>query len=465
MKKIILLLLVIFTILYGNAQYNITIKIYDFQADSLTLNSYNAKTWSFEPILKIPYQEEMHLIGKQTLHPGYYVVTADSFDLASFFISNTKNQKFTLEIWKDLIQFTDNEENKAYLNFRKKETEIHQKLKILDEEFAKIQKSNMPAYMKQTSIDSLAAHALTIINSKHKFIQNLLEEQNQTLFASYLQSQLPIPEPPKSYYNNKNRYTQFLADTLLTHFPWHDERFFSTPFALNILRDYAKTIIQLPYNQAIISLKKTLTSAAINPQSYFLAFDFFEKMFGDLNSPFRSEPLYQTMLQHILAMPTLEKSSKVRYEFELSMIHKNKIGDTISNFPILLSTGDTTSIYQIPAEYMLIYFQNPNCPTCIETRQHLQTLTLLNQAIEKKKIKVVTIYFEDDENIWRQYLQESANPKYIHGWNYSLNIEKEYLFDTRVIPMMIIVDNNKRVIAKDIHYSEIESFLQHLGLN
>ena len=131
----------------------------------------------------------------------------------------------------------------------------------------------------------------------------------------------------------------------------------------------------------------------------------------------------------------------------------------------MLGNGDTTDLYHIEEEYLILYFQNPECPTCIEVREKLKNVESLNMAIKNKKITFLTIYFEQNEALWRSYLSSNANPLYIHGWDYLNDVETNELYDTRVIPYIYLLDRNKKVIRKDIYWNEIDDYIKKLNIN
>jgi thioredoxin-related protein len=193
---------------------------------------------------------------------------------------------------------------------------------------------------------------------------------------------------------------------------------------------------------------------------YLALFDYIEREFGNYRSPYRDDLLYIAMLQDILALPDLEEARKLFYEYELALISKNQAGMQAQDFNILWANGDTTTMYEIEAELLLLYFQHPDCPTCVEVRGKLENMKILNNAIAAGKIKVVTIYIEGNGDLWRNYLKTRALKNWEHGWDYSEDITGKRLYDTRNIPMIMFLDKNKKVIKKDLLSNEIEEWLK-----
>ena len=209
-----------------------------------------------------------------------------------------------------------------------------------------------------------------------------------------------------------------------------------------------------------------MEAAKVNETSFYEIFDRMEKILGSNVSPYKMENSYIKMLKYMLSYKNLETARKTRYEHELSIIDKNHTGDILPNFRIVMSNGDTTTFHQIKSDYMLLYLQHPTCPTCREVRGRMANFAALNSAIAKGNLKVLTVYFEDDANVWKNFIHSSeANPSYLHGWNFDQTIEENNLFDTRTIPYMFLIDKDKRVIRKDILVNEIEDYIKKLNLD
>ena len=187
-----------------------------------------------------------------------------------------------------------------------------------------------------------------------------------------------------------------------------------------------------------------------------------EKVLGETKSLYRVEDLYILMLKDALAYDKTDKLRKTRYDSELKHLDKNLNGSVLPNFNLLMSNGDTTTLYDIKSPYMLLYFQHPECPTCRQVRGKMKDYPFLNKAIDEGKIVVLTVYFEKDKKVFDNYLKNEANPRWLNSWNYDNQIEKEELFYLVTIPYMFLVDKDKKVIKKDILYNEIEDYVKSL---
>jgi hypothetical protein len=336
-------------------------------------------------------------------------------------------------------------------------------LRALDLEFQQLQQGSMPNYMMQAFRDTLRKKVERIDVEKRACQEKMMAENRGLLLASIIQSSLELPPPPKEYYKDRVKFYSFLSEHLFDNFPWEDERLLHTPILYNKFKTFGRQIFQLESEYAIPIVINVLNQSKISKNMYSALFDFLEHEFGYYKSLYRDEKLYIAMLRDILNMTDLDETHTLRhkyYERELSLISKNQSGDIALNFNILLSNGDTTTLHDMEAEFLMLYFQNPDCPTCGEFREKMKKMEILNGAIDSGKLKIVTIYFEKNENLWRNYLKTRAIQNWIHGWNYDLQIEEKELYDIRTIPMIMFLDKNKKVIKKDLLSNEIEDWVK-----
>jgi len=449
-------------IFISNAQsgYQIRIKTENINADSLFFKAYNIKSKKFVNFLAVKFENDMTIKDKTYLDAGIYVVEADSIILSEFLISDTKNQKFTISILKDDIKIDGSKENSANRAYMKQLFEFNRQLMALEDEFRQMQQRGLPQYMIQPFVDTLIRKADNITAEKRAYQEKMINENKGLLLASIIQGSLEQPPPPQDYYRDRAIFYSYLSKNHFDNFPWEDERLINTPVLHNKFKTFAQHILQLEPEFSIPIVIKVLNESKKNRSMYYALFDYLEHEFGSWKSPYRDVSLYLAMLKDILHTPDLEEMRKMRYEYELNLISKNQVGEQAIDFNILLGNGDTTTMYNIEAEILMLYFQNPDCPICLEIREKMKNMEILNRAIALGKLKVVTIYFEENEHLWRNYLTTSAFTTWLHGWNYDFGISANSLYDIRAIPMIMVLDKNKKVIKKDLLSNEIENWLK-----
>jgi thiol-disulfide isomerase/thioredoxin len=445
----------------SNAQpgYQIRIKTENIQSDSLFIKSYNVKDKKFTNFLVLKFANDITIKDKTPLDAGIYIIETDSAILSEFLISDAKNQKFTISISEDDVNVEGSKENSANRTYMKQMMEFNQRLRALNLEFQQMQQE-LPNSMMQVYVDSFMVKLALINNEKKIYQEKMILENKGTLLATIIQCSIEVPMPPQEYYRDQIKLLTYLSEHHFDSFTWDDERLLNTPVLYQHFKDFAQQIFPLDSKTTIPIVLKTLNESKKNRKLYYAFFDFIEHEFGSVKSLYRDELLYIAMLKDILSTTDLEETRQPRYEYELGLINKNHPGDQAIDFKILLSDGDTTSLYAIEAEILILYFQNPDCPTCKEFREKMKNMEVLYHAVNSGKVKVLTLYFEDKEDLWRNYLEKSAFKNWMHGWNYDLQISEKHLYDVRIIPTIMVLDKNKKIVEKDIFPNDLEEWIR-----
>ena len=445
---------------FAQTGYQIRIKIESITADSLFIKSYHVKSKKFVHFLSAKFEKDITFKDKIPLNTGIYIIEADSTVLSEFLISDAKNQKFTFSFLENDIMIEGSKENKANRAYMKQMMEFRIKERALETEFQRMQQKGLPNTLMQNFIDTFFMKLGNLYVEKRAYQEKTMAENKGLLLASIIQCSIEVPPPPQEYYRSQSKYLSYMAEHFFDAYMWDDERLLQTPVLYNKFKAFAQNIVLLETEKTVPIVLKALHASKKNKNLYLALFDFLEHELGSYKSPYRDVLLYIEMLKDILKVPDLEETRKLFYEYELKLISKNHEGDQAIDFKILLSNGDTTNLYDVEAEILLLYFQNPDCPTCGEFREKMKNMEALYKAISSGKLKVLTIYFEDKEELWRNYLKTRAFTNWSHGWNYDLKISEERLYDVRNIPTIMILDKNKKVIKKDIFPNELEEWLK-----
>lgn len=461
-NKIVVLIVILFATARVSAQgYEIKLTLTTKHYDSLRLQAFDGKK-EFKDIQVLPYAKTVVFKGKKSLEPGIYLLEGDTVGITEILISDSKSQQFSITEKDSVIKFVNSPENEANRQYMKEMLEFDKRMYQLDAEFREMQSNNLPQYMMQPFVDSLMARAMRISEEKTSFQQSKAEQYKQYLLGSIIKSTKELPTPPREIYGNQLQMQMFVANHLYDNYAWEDERMIGTPIAVNKHKQFANILYYLDAEAGEPYLREALKAAKANDKVYFSFFDQLEEILGATKSLYRVEGLYIIMLKDALAYDKTDKVRKTRYEAELKHLDKNLNGSVLPNFNLLMSNGDTTTLYDIKSPYMLLYFQHPECPTCRQVRTKMKDYPMLNKAIEDGKIVVLTVYFEKDQKVFDNFLKTEANPKWLNSWNYDNQIEKEELFYLVTIPYMFLVDKDKRVIKKDILYNEIEDYVKSL---
>ena len=271
-----------------------------------------------------------------------------------------------------------------------------------------------------------------------------------------------LPDMPESLTDTDER-AKFLVMHYWDRFDFSDTDLIMRPeITEQAFVDYINILNYVPQEIAGESLIKTLGNAEAYKEMYMHFVSLFEKYFYDPNSPFRNEEFYIPVLNEITGSSVLSDERKSVYEFQLDMAMKNRVGDRANNFSYTVASGQTSYLYDLQSEYILLMFSNPGCPTCEAVAAQLDNSKPLNDALSlnsptRTMLTILTLYPDEDLGEWLAHLPQMPS-NWVHGYDKGMQITQKKLYDIKAIPTLYLLDKDKNVVLKDTSIEAIESF-------
>ena len=238
--------------------------------------------------------------------------------------------------------------------------------------------------------------------------------------------------------------------------------------------EYVRFLWNVPVKDALSSqyrLMNLLESAALQDSSLVPLFEYIcslaeESLYG-VNSDFRNEefyiPVLETMISTALESSVTEEILKEKYRKELECCSKNRIGEKASDFIFCTAGGQSSRLYDVKSDYILLFFSNPGCTACKEIMESLKSSEKVSALMASGSLKVLNIYIDEDLTEWFKYMP--VYPKeWINAYQPDLRVRKEEIYDVRAIPSLYILDAEKRVLFKDVAPSTALAFIEHISL-
>lgn len=254
----------------------------------------------------------------------------------------------------------------------------------------------------------------------------------------------------RALYIARNYWRNFdFTDTSLIDRPEITEQAFA---------DYVNIIGHMNAETADASIKTTLSKAEADTAMYAHFLKLFEKYLYDPNSPMRNETLYITVLQVAIGSPKTSEAEKTRMRYRLDLAQRNRPEMPATDFTYTLASGKTGTLYGTDAQYLILFLNNPGCHACKETIDRISGSETVRKMIGDKRLKVLSVYPDEDLKAWKEYLPTLPS-EWLNGYDASLQIKNEELYDLRAIPTLYLIDRKKFVILKDAPFGEIEHYL------
>lgn len=259
--------------------------------------------------------------------------------------------------------------------------------------------------------------------------------------------------------DNPDDRAMYIARNYWRNFDFTDTSLIDRPeITEQAFADYVNIIGHMNTETADASIKTTLSKAEADTAMYAHFLELFEKYLYDPNSPMRNETLYITVLQAAISSPKTSEAEKTRMRYRLDLAQRNRPEMPATDFTYTLASGKTGTLYGIDAQYLILFLNNPGCHACKETIDRISSSETIRKMIGDKRLKVLSIYPDEDLKAWKEYLTTLPS-EWLNGYDASLQIKNEELYDLRAIPTLYLIDRKKFVILKDAPFGEIEHYL------
>ena len=149
-----------------------------------------------------------------------------------------------------------------------------------------------------------------------------------------------------------------------------------------------------------------------------------------------------------VSSPWLDRWERIAPQHDLRMASQNRIGRPANDFRYTTADGATRRMYDIRAEYLLLFINNPGCNMCKTVREAISASPMLNELIERGKLKVLALFPDEDLTEWQEY-RPQIPARWINAYDKGCVVRDRELYDLKAIPALYLLDRDKRVMVKD----------------
>lgn len=225
------------------------------------------------------------------------------------------------------------------------------------------------------------------------------------------------------------------------------------------LSDYLNLMKYVTPEMADSVLTQLVRKTEVNKEVEMHYVGLFEKYLYEPESPVCDEELYIPVLRAVLASPLLEEVDKVRPAYLLELVLRNRVGKRATDFVYTLADGQTGRLHGVEAEFLLLYFYDSDCHVCRETVRELSASPLVKRLISENRLKVLAVYTEGDEAVWRAHLPEMP-ADWIVSYDDAVSVKSEEIYDLKFMPTLYLLDKHKKVLLKGTTYEHCLDFLR-----
>lgn len=190
----------------------------------------------------------------------------------------------------------------------------------------------------------------------------------------------------------------------------------------------------------------------------YMVDELFEKYLYQPDSPIRNDNSYLVILEQLIKSRRVSDLNKTRFIYQQQLLRQNQIGSIANNFDFSTRDNQPGELMNIDTEYLILFFNNPECTGCKDVISILDKSELINEALDAENLKILSIYPENNKDLWEKTIYPC---KWLNVINLSQTIYKGNLYDLRAIPSLYLLNAEKRVLIKDGTVEEVLYYLQN----
>ena len=191
--------------------------------------------------------------------------------------------------------------------------------------------------------------------------------------------------------------------------------------------------------------------------SFFLKLS--ERYLYEPDSPLYNEEKLIPFLQYAIHSSSLNDTEKLRPKYLLACVSKNRIGNLANDFTYTLMNGETGTLHAIKADYTLLYFNDPECEDCRRLIKQLTLSPVINQLIQSDKLKIITVYINDDTEAWEKHASDVVST-WIYAHDSEQIINREETYHIKQFPTLYLLNQDKKVLQKEITFETLETYFK-----
>ena len=224
--------------------------------------------------------------------------------------------------------------------------------------------------------------------------------------------------------------------------------------------EYFNRLKDVSYTVSKESIFQTLDRASRSNQIFSLFIDTYRTYLMNPESLFCDYERYSAVIDFVITNERIQQSKKSDFLLEKEIILTNRIGDKTTNFIVMDKNNNPIELNNIKSKYTLLFFHNPNCGICVNTKEKLANSKIINQMILEGLLTVFSVCPYDEYDQWKN---TTYPEQWLSGFDKEGQINKEKLYYFINSSSLYLLDADKTVLKKDIRLDLLEDYLSNLS--
>jgi len=453
---------------FGYSQgYSIHLTLKPFTNSKVYLGYHYGKVKAVADSVILDGHSEGVFQGKAKLAGGIYFIVSPKKEIL-FELLIDQQQQFAISAdslhLPASISFSGSPENKTFLEYT---SFMNNRGKEL---------TNLQGQLKETKTkndSSVIKEKIRKVNEEVKIERDGIQNKDpNSLLATLLRALKepvvpPIPTFPDGKPDSTFAYRYFKAH-YWDNISFTDDRLIRTPIFEPKLDRYYKDLVSPEPDSLDREIDHMLLFSRTNKDMFkFLLVYFVQKY---INPEFMGQDavfihLFEKYINTGQADFFTEKYRKFVDDRAYSIM-ANLIGQPAANLEMTDTLGKTRSLYEIPANFVVVCFWDPTCSHCKEMIPKLDSIYQARWKYEG--VQIYGVMVDGGQENWRNFIKSHNLGDWINVYQTTAQHDAEVaagrpdyrqLYDVYQTPSIFLLDKEKRIIAKKLTYQQIDEVI------
>lgn len=179
----------------------------------------------------------------------------------------------------------------------------------------------------------------------------------------------------------------------------------------------------------------------------------------DVVSPMHNDDYYRFYLNSFINSDGLDDGMRLRYEYQLEEINRNRVGETAADFGLVAKDGSETTLSHEVAGVPLtvLMFYNPFCSECHDISSAMADDPAVAKAVAAGRLQLIAVIAD---GAWSDNASAVPLDGPIREFAAKDNcVEDEQLYSIRLIPTLYILDSEMKVVMRDAKPARISALV------
>ncbi len=466
MKKLILIALIAGFFLQLKAQekdsYRIELKFQNI-ADSILYmaNYYGDKTYLADTAYS--KGDGVFVFQKSRKPEGglYIIVNQQKKSMFEFLVSDSRQMKFEIngnDFVKDMRVF-NSRENELFFQYLNFSGDLYAKVKPLNDRL-----KVLPA--NSDSAEILKSEVKSINNQMIDYKENIMQKYPQTFLAAFfaLLKEIPVPDTlpvlPDGSRDSTYPYKYYKAHFWdYTHL--NDDRLVRTPLFHKKVDTYFDQVVAKSPDSIVYEIDRLLSKMNETGDMYkftlwhlTIKFDESQIMGHDAILVHLSDAYFSKGKASWLNADVVKNIQE-----EANKRRNTLLGELAPNLIMLDTNQKPRSLHELKNDYVVLFFWDPNCGHC--KKETPKIVDFYDNFAKELNVEVFAVCADTNMVEMKKYIkQKKMNFVNVNGPR-AYTSDYHDLYNIFSTPVIIVLDKNKRIIAKRLAGEQLKEFIEN----